>query len=75
MWLEVPEIQARLDSPLLSRCHRLLMALLLQNCWRQFHDTALVQAFMEETQRHDFCVSRELSVALADKTAQLLQNK
>ena len=32
-----------------------------------------VQAYMEETQRHDFCVSKELSIALAQKTAAILQ--
>ncbi|KAL0034922.1 hypothetical protein WJX79_000653 [Trebouxia sp. C0005] len=32
-----------------------------------------VKAYMEEAQRHDFCVSRELSASLAQKSAELLQ--
>lgn len=64
MWLEVPQIQVILYRVLLLLL--LFVPVLQQQC-------DMLQAYMEETQRHDFCVSKELSIALAQKTAAILQ--
>lgn len=45
-----------------SRCYRASLS----------NNLPVLQAYMEETQRHDFCVSSELSIALAHKTASIL---
>ena len=68
MWVQVPKIKVRV-------C-RAVPDFVTEHMYCKLCSEArfLMQAYMEEAQRHDFCVSARLSASLAHKSAEILED-
>ena len=69
MWFKIPTV--KVSCIVLSHVIMLSLQSVCSGRVRQHVD---LQAYMEDAQRHDFCVSAKLSASLAQKSAEIMQD-